>query len=80
MPPEPLAIAWVDSTGKHQSFSLSMTEILRNFEVYGGRLELKIVDDNIEVWLAEPDKATDPNNDFWNKKPSKRIYSTRLQE
>jgi hypothetical protein len=53
-----------------------MRHILKDADVYGGRMEIHIVRDHVEVWLGEPDKSKNPNDTYWPHKPLELRHSS----
>lgn len=67
MPTERLNVSWDDSNGIHYQHSLDMDALTQGATVYGGAMELRLVQGQVELWVAEPKvpKETRPGYSLW---------------
>jgi hypothetical protein len=70
-----MQITWADSTGRAHGVALDLVALLRGRIVYGGTLSIELINNRVEVWLAEPDKSKHPEATVWPDKPAVLVYT-----
>jgi hypothetical protein len=71
-------LRWETEENQQYERVVDLPELLKNYDIYGGRLDVIIMGKTAQFWLIEPDKSAGTNKyGVYASKPEKLIYETQ---